>query len=201
MAARDRLGGLATLTMPAVALMSALFDVVLVETVGVGQSETDVASVADTVVFCVQPGSGDSLQFMKAGIVEVPHVAVVTKADTGAAARQARADLQGALSLAEAGLEGWTVPVLLVSASTGEGVPELVEAVDRHAAFLRDGNRQTPERAARARAWLSEAVRDRFGRVGLGEAGALLSLEAGQSPFAREAEIARRLAGSRKGDA
>ena len=103
MAARDRLGGLADLTLAAMVLMRALFDRVLIETVGVGQSETEVAGVADTVVFCVQPGSGDSLQFMKAGIVEIPHVIAVTKADLGGAAERARADVAGALSLAAAG--------------------------------------------------------------------------------------------------
>jgi LAO/AO transport system kinase len=72
MAARDRLGGLADLTVAALVLMRALFDIVLVETVGVGQSETDVSSAVDTVVLCIQPGSGDALQFMKAGIVEIP---------------------------------------------------------------------------------------------------------------------------------
>ena len=87
MAARDRLGGLADQTLAAMVVMRALFDRVLIETVGVGQSETDVAGVADTVVFCVQPGSGDSLQFMKAGIVEIPHLIVVTKADLGARGR------------------------------------------------------------------------------------------------------------------
>ena len=102
MAARDRLGGLAGQTLAAMVVMRALFDRVLIETVGVGQSETDVAGVADTVVFCVQPGSGDSLQFMKAGIVEIPHLIAVTKADLGPAAERARADVAGALSLAAA---------------------------------------------------------------------------------------------------
>src|SRR3546814_10536955 len=87
MAARDRLGGLAELTVGGMLLMRAAYDVVLIETVGVGQSETDVAWVADTVVFCVQPGSGDSLQFMKAGIMEIPDLAVVTKADSETAPR------------------------------------------------------------------------------------------------------------------
>ena len=81
-------------------LMRALFDRVLVETVGVGQSETEIADVADIVVFCVQPGSGDALQFMKAGIMEVPDLVVVTKGDLGAAAQRAAADVAGALSLA-----------------------------------------------------------------------------------------------------
>ena len=89
--------------------MRALYDRVIVETVGVGQSETDVAGLADSILFCVQPGSGDSLQFMKAGIMEIPHVAAVTKADSGAQARRALKDLRGALSLAEAEEGIWRV--------------------------------------------------------------------------------------------
>ena len=99
MAARDRLGGLADLCAAATVLMRALYDVVLIETVGVGQSETEIAELADTVVFAVQPGSGDSLQFMKAGIVEIPDVALVTKADLGGIAERAKRDLEGALGL------------------------------------------------------------------------------------------------------
>ena len=121
MAARDRLGGLADQTLAAMVVMRALFDRVLIETVGVGQSETDVAGVADTVVFCVQPGSGDSLQFMKAGIVEIPHLIVVTKADLGAAAERARADVAGALSLG--GARGdWPLKTLAVSSRSGAGI-------------------------------------------------------------------------------
>ena len=83
MAARDRLGGLSDHAIAATALLRAIYDMVLVETVGIGQSEGDIALVADTIVLCVQPGSGDSLQFMKAGIMELPHVVAVTKADMG----------------------------------------------------------------------------------------------------------------------
>ncbi len=99
-------------------LMRAVFDRVLIETVGVGQSETDIAHVADTVVFCVQPGSGDSLQFMKAGIVEIPDIAVVTKADLGDAARRAKNDVKSALGLSGKSSSGWQVPVLMVSSTT-----------------------------------------------------------------------------------
>src|SRR5262249_45087913 len=102
MAARARLGGLADQTLAAMVVMRALFDRVLIETVGVGQSETDVAGVADTVLFCVQPGSGDALQFMKAGIVEIPHILAVTKADLGAAPERATAALACRLSLRHA---------------------------------------------------------------------------------------------------
>lgn len=191
MAARDRLGGLAALTVAAMVLMRALYDVVLIETVGVGQSETDVVGVADTVIFCVQPGSGDSLQFMKAGIVEIPHIVVVTKADMEQAARRARADVQGALSLAEPEA-GWAVPVLLVSSMRRQGVDELAAALDRHAAFLAEGGRLAAARRAQAEQWLAEAVRERFGREGLKRAGAL-ALGLDESPFRRLAEVAANL--------
>ena len=83
LAARDHLGGLAELAMPALVLFRALYDVVLIETVGVGQSETEVADLADLVVFCAQPSSGDALQFMKAGVAEIPDLVVVCKAPRG----------------------------------------------------------------------------------------------------------------------
>jgi LAO/AO transport system kinase len=197
MAARERLGGLADQTVAAMVLMRALFDRVLIETVGVGQSETDVAGVADTVVFCVQPGSGDSLQFMKAGIVEIPHLAVVTKADTGAPARRALADLKGALGLAEAEA-GWTVEALAVSAESREGVPELVAALDAHWHWLVEGERLTPRRRAQAAGWLAESLRERFGTAGLKAARAMrgdLTLAEGESPFTRLAEVGAELAG------
>ncbi len=91
MAAGERLGGLAPATRAAAQALSAAFDIVVIETVGVGQSETDVAEAAQTVVVVVQPGSGDALQFLKAGIMEVPDVLVVTKADLGPTARARRA--------------------------------------------------------------------------------------------------------------
>ena len=96
-AAGTRLGGLAEATRDAAQALCAAFDVVVVETVGVGQSETDVAELCDTVAVIVQPGSGDTLQFLKAGIMEVPDVLVVTKADLGQIATRARRDLDSAL--------------------------------------------------------------------------------------------------------
>ena len=198
MAARDRLGGLAEGTLAAMVVMRALYDAVLIETVGVGQSETDVAGVADTVVFCVQPASGDSLQFMKAGIVEIPHIAVVTKADMGASATRALADLKGALSLAaEAGPDAWPLAVLAVSARGGQGLDALMEALARRAAWLAEGGRLEAQRRAQAELWLREALRERFGREGLRRAagqGLDLSLSRGACPFTRLAELARALA-------
>ncbi len=193
MAARDRLGGLAELTLAAMVLMRALYDVVLVETVGVGQSETDVAEVADSVVFCVQPGSGDALQFMKAGIMEIPDVAVVTKSDSGPNARKALADLKGALSLADDGAEdAWPVEVLGVSAQSGDGVDSLLAVLVKHWEWLNESSRLTRRRESQARQWLVEALRERFGREGLRRLG-LPDLPVGASPFGRLAELSAKV--------
>ncbi|MDA8232145.1 MAG: methylmalonyl Co-A mutase-associated GTPase MeaB [Magnetospirillum sp.] len=191
MAARDRLGGLAALTVSAMVAMRALYDTVLIETVGVGQSETDVVGVADTVVFCVQPGSGDSLQFMKAGITEIPHIVVVTKSDMEEAARRAGADVAAALSMAGGEMSGgWKVPVLMVSSTRQRGMTELIAAIDRHSAFLSGNDRLAHARQEQAGQWLRESVGERFGRDGLRRAGPL-ALRPGQSPFRRLAEIAQ----------
>jgi LAO/AO transport system kinase len=166
--------------------MRALFDRVLIETVGVGQSETDVAGVADTVVFCVQPGSGDSLQFMKAGIVEIPHLIVVTKADLGAAAERARTDVAGALSLASA--SDWPLKTLAVSSRTGAGMDALMGALEAHRGHLDQEGRLVVARHRQSEGWLQEALRQRFGTRGLARLRSLgldASLSAGAQPFER----------------
>jgi LAO/AO transport system kinase len=184
MAARDQLGGLAEITYAAMILMRAIFDIVLVETVGVGQSETDISLAADTVVFCVQPGSGDSLQFMKAGIVEIPDIVVVTKGDMGSAASRAIADVRGALSLGQGGAGDWPVAVLSLSASSGEGIDGLIAATTAHFTWLGGEDRLARQRHVQAEASLKQAIRERYGREGLKRLGTL-SLSPGTSPFGK----------------
>ena len=104
-AAGERLGGLARPTRAAAEALAAAFDVVVIETVGVGQAETEVADVADTVAVVVQPGSGDVLQFLKSGIMEIPDVLVVTKADLGELAMRTRRDLRRRAALARLALD------------------------------------------------------------------------------------------------
>ena len=128
MAAGERLGGLAPATRAAATALAAAFDVVVVETVGVGQSETDVAEIADTAAVIVQPGAGDVQQFLKAGIMEVPDLLVVTKADLGPPAQRAVADLRVALRVLDA-----APPVLAVSAvPPADGIAALVDALAAH---------------------------------------------------------------------
>jgi LAO/AO transport system kinase len=127
-AAGDRLGGLAPATRAAATALAVAFDVVVIETVGVGQSETEIADVADEVAVVVQPGSGDVLQFLKSGIMEIPDVLVVTKSDLGGVADRALADLRAALG----SLGADSVPVVAVSSvSPPTGIDELITALDR----------------------------------------------------------------------
>ncbi len=194
MAARDRLGGLARETFAAVVLLRALYDLVLVETVGVGQSETDVAELADTVVFCVQPASGDAVQFMKAGIVEIPEIAVVTKADLGNAARRALADLKGALSLARADAD-WSVACLALAARAPGAAATLLDAVERHWAHLGEAGRLAGRRGRQAQAWLAASLRELYGTRGLAKVAGRLAQADAASPFARLVELGRGIEG------
>lgn len=159
-AAGGQLGGLAPATRAAAATLAVAFDVVVIETVGVGQSETDVAELADTVAVVVQPGSGDVLQFLKAGIMEVPDVLVVTKADLGAIATRTISELRAALR----SLGASTTEVVAVSAlGSGEGVGELLDALARH----RDGLDLRARRLAARRAHALTDFIDEYGRHGL----------------------------------
>jgi LAO/AO transport system kinase len=132
-AAEQRLGGLARATRVSAQALAAAFDVVVIETVGVGQAEVEVADVADTVALVVQPGSGDVLQFLKSGIMETPDVLVVTKADLGQIAMRAKRDLSAALR----SLGSSRARVLAVSAlAPPSGIEELVAALDDHRAGM-----------------------------------------------------------------
>ncbi len=146
-AAGERLGGLAWATRAAAHALAAAFDVVVIETVGVGQAETEVADVADTVAVVVQPGSGDVLQFLKSGIMETPDVLVVTKADLGQIAMRTRRDLSAALRSLGPG----STRVLAVSSlPPANGIDELVDALQEHRAELDIAERRLRTRRAGA---------------------------------------------------
>jgi LAO/AO transport system kinase len=145
--AGEQLGGLASATRSAAQALAAAFDVVVIETVGVGQAETDIADVADTIVVVVQPGSGDVLQFLKSGIMEIPDVLVVTKADLGQVAVRTRRDLTAALR----SLGSRSTRVIAVSSlSPPTGVEDLVAALDEHRSDLDLASRRLHARRASA---------------------------------------------------
>ena len=154
MASRGHLGGLSWATPQALRVLDAAgCDVVLIETVGVGQSEVEVAGLADTTLVLVAPGMGDGIQAAKAGILEIADVFVVNKADRDGADRTIR-ELKHGLSLARRERLGpsWRPPVVRAVAARGEGLDELVEAIDGHRQWLVDRGELEQRRQARAAA-------------------------------------------------
>jgi LAO/AO transport system kinase len=151
MASRGHLGGLSWTTPQALRVLDAAgCDVVLVETVGVGQSEVEVAGMADTTVVLVAPGMGDAIQAAKAGILEIGDVYVVNKADRDGA-DTVRRDLRNMLALAERGEHDWKPPIVQTVASTGEGVDEVVARIDAHRQWMESTGELGRRRVRRTR--------------------------------------------------
>lgn len=160
MASRGRLGGLATTSLEAADLLDAFgFDVVIHETVGVGQTERDIVSAADTTIVVLVPESGDAVQAMKAGLMEIADVFVVNKADRPGAERLERA-LVATLGLKARHDQGWTPPIVRTVAVDGEGLPALSDAIEAHRAHARKTGALDEKRRQR----IAERVRDLVAR-------------------------------------
>jgi LAO/AO transport system kinase len=148
MGSRGQLGGLAAATPQAVRVLDAAgFGVILIETVGVGQAEVEIASAADTTAVLVVPGMGDAIQAAKAGVLEIADVLVVNKADRPETQRTVR-DLRSMIALSSA---PWKTPVVTTVATEGEGVGELLRQLDRHWAWLAEAGERDRRRLERAR--------------------------------------------------
>jgi LAO/AO transport system kinase len=169
MASRGHLGGLSWSTPQALRVLDAAgCDVVLIETVGVGQSEVEIAGLADTTLVLVAPGMGDGIQAAKAGILEIGDVYVVNKADRDGA-DQVRRDLRNMLALADRTDDAWKPPIVQTVAHTGQGVDEVVEKIDAHRDWLESSGQLEGRRVRRARdeieAIAVTALRRRWGNV------------------------------------
>jgi LAO/AO transport system kinase len=151
MASRGHLGGLAWSTPQALRVLDAAgCDVVLVETVGVGQSEVEVAGQADTTLVLLAPGAGDGIQAAKAGILEIGDIFVVNKSDRDGA-DQLRRDLRSMIALGDRSEGAWRPPIVKTVAHRGEGMAELVEEIDRHVAWLGESGELERRRTRRVR--------------------------------------------------
>lgn len=151
MASRGHLGGLAWAAPQAIRVLDAAgCEVILVETVGVGQAEVEIASLADSTIVLTAPGMGDSIQAAKAGILEIADVFVVNKADRDGAQQTVR-DLRNMLALAEHGPGDWKPPIVSTVASKGEGAGEVADALDRHHAWMSESGTLERRRLARVR--------------------------------------------------
>jgi LAO/AO transport system kinase len=174
MASRGHLGGLAWATPQALRVLDAArCDVVLVETVGVGQAEVEIASLADSSLVLVAPGMGDGIQAAKAGILEIADVLVVNKADRDGAG-QAASELRLMLTMAERPEDAWKPPIVKAVAVVPEGVDEVVDALERHGDWLRRTGTLVARRRARSadevEAIAVAALRERMGDLRGGDA-------------------------------
>lgn len=177
LACRGAFGGLSAETWPMSQLMLAAFDVTLVETVGVGQREIDVSGMCDTTCFVAQPGSGDTIQFLKAGILEVPHIMVVNKEDMGAVARRTLSELSATLGREHAE-GGWVVPVLSASATHGTGVEAVADALEAHHRHLLASGMLAERRRRFQAGWIARRLREEFGNHGIDRLGGDIALTA-----------------------
>ena len=164
MAARDKLGGLASITLSSVFILNALFDLTIVETVGVGQSETDIANIADIVLFCVQPGSGDALQFMKAGIVEIPDIIAITKSDLGKVAINTYNDVVNSIKIGNYSKDQ-SIPIILISSKEDKNIENLAKKIqEQQKEKLSFRNKKKEQRSI---FWLEESIKEQFGISGI----------------------------------
>ncbi|MBL0168706.1 MAG: methylmalonyl Co-A mutase-associated GTPase MeaB [Propionivibrio sp.] len=175
LANRNQLGGVASEVWPMSGLMLACFDIVVIETVGVGQTEIDIAEIADTVCYVAQPASGDAIQYLKSGIIEIPDVFAVNKSDLGAPARKTAAEIARSAPRQDR-REDWDYPVCLVSASMNTGIKQLQDHIDRHRGFLVNAGLLGKQRTRHHKAWVMRLLKEEFGTFGLDLAGGLATI-------------------------
>jgi LAO/AO transport system kinase len=184
MGARGHLGGLAAATREAIHLLDAFGrDVIVVETVGVGQSEMEIAGICDTTILVLVPESGDAVQSIKAGIMEVADIFVINKADLGGADKTRRL-IQDALRLAPP--SDWIPPVVLTSVSGSQGLSELLDAIEKHREYLDASGKLLDRRRQRVRHEVLDIVAER-------------AREQARSALDGDGAVARRLRESQNG--
>jgi LAO/AO transport system kinase len=184
MGARGHLGGLAAATREAIHLLDAFGQqVVIVESVGVGQSELEISSICDTVVLVMMPESGDAVQSIKAGILEIADVFVVNKSDLGGADKTRRM-IQDAMSLGQK--QAWQPPIVVASALKDEGIEAVWAAIERHRAFLDESGTLLARRLQRLKQEVIAIVAER-------------AREDARQALEGDTEVARRLRNDRNG--
>ena len=200
MSSRGQLGGLAAATPQAVRVLEgAGCDVILVETVGVGQAEVEIAGLADTTLVLLAPGMGDAIQAVKAGVLEIADVFVINKADRPGADATYR-DIKGMLSLGERAAGDWRPQVVRATAVRGEGIDDVLAAIDKHRAWLTSSGMLTTRREHRASVEVEAialgVLRARIGDLHSGTALSTLavSVAAGElDPYAAAEELLKGL--------
>ena len=180
MASKNYLGGISELTYPTMIAMRSIFDYILVETVGVGQSEVFIKDITDTVILCVQPGGGDTIQFMKSGIFEIPDIVLVTKSDMESIANITFADLKASQSYFENKNQG-DIEIIRVSSHKNFGFDNLYNSTLNRWNSLKEKEIIFKNRKEQDIKWIERSIIDEFGVNGKAKSHELLKLK--KNPF------------------
>ena len=166
MASKNYLGGISELTYPAMIVMRSIFDFLIIETVGVGQSEIFIKNLSDTVILGIQPGSGDSVQFMKSGIFEIPDIIVVTKSDVESLSEITFSDLSASKSFFQ-NQNDWDIKIIKTSSVQNYGFKQLFETIKLRWEWLKDKKRLGKLRNQQDIKWIHSSISKEFGDKGL----------------------------------
>ena len=190
MAAKDFLGGLSELTFPTMTVMRSIFDFVIIETVGVGQSETNVKDLADSVILCVQPGSGDTIQFMKSGIFEIPDIVVVTKSDIEKIANLTYSELNKSKNYFKS-TNDWNIEIIKTSVVKNIGIDFLFKEIDRRWLWLKKNKKIQHQRIDQDISWITKTIMREFGTNGVKKIDKLLTYK--EKPFSSLQKLKKKL--------
>ena len=190
MAAKDFLGGLSELTFPTMTVMRSIFDFVIIETVGVGQSETNVKDVVDSVILCVQPGSGDTIQFMKSGIFEIPDIIVVTKSDIEKIANHTHSELNSSKNYYKS-TNGWDIEIIKTSVVKNIGIDLLFNEIEKRWMWLKKNKKIHHQRISQDISWITKTIMREFGTNGVKKIDEFLSYK--EKPFASLQKLKKKL--------
>ena len=190
MAAKDFLGGLSELTFPTMTVMRSIFDFVIIETVGVGQSETNVKDLVDSVILCVQPGSGDTIQFMKSGIFEIPDIVVVTKSDIEKIANLTYSELNKSKNYFKS-TNDWNIEIIKTSVVKNIGIDLLFKEIDRRWLWLKKNKKIQHQRIDQDISWITKTIMREFGTNGVKKIDKLLIYK--EKPFSSLQKLKKKL--------
>lgn len=189
LATKNFLGGISEMTFPCMNVLRSFFDIIIIETVGVGQSEISIQDIVDTVIFCVQPGSGDSLQFIKSGIIEIPDIICVTKSDLSKLANNTLSDIESVKKFFIR--TDQEISILSVSSNDSVGFENLYKSIDERWLYMKNKNKLYEQRRIQAEKWLKNSLINRFGLEGFKKISEII--EYGNNPFSSLKTISERI--------
>ena len=189
LATKNFLGGISEMTFPYMNVLRSFFDIIIIETVGVGQSEISIQDIVDTVIFCVQPGSGDSLQFIKSGIIEIPDIICVTKSDLSNLAHNTLSDIESVKKFFIT--TDQDISILSVSSNDSVGFENLYQSIHERWLYLKTKNKLQEQRRIQGQKWLKNSLINRFGLEGFKKISEII--DTGNNPFSSLKKISGRI--------